>query len=212
MRTWLAAATLLVALDSIIAGAQEERANELAITLGRTFIGDQSVPNTGVTNNVVRFGRGLSLAVAYARQLKKLSSTSFTVELPVVVDTDEDLTYGANQVPLQYRSFFVSPSGRLNILPDSVVTPWVSFGGGLGHFQASKQLLVGGTNPGPRVKTTGVMQVGLGFDVHMHWKYPNLRPRVEFRDNWSGEPPITVVTGTTRCHNYYIGGGLVYGF
>ena len=176
MRTWMAAATLLVALDGAIAGALQKPTNEIAITLGPTFISNQSVPNTSVTNNLVLFGRGLSLAVAYARQLKKFSSASFALELPLVFDMDEDLTYGANQVPLQYRSFFISPAGRLNFVPDSVVSPWVSFGGGLGHIQASKELLFGGTNPGPRVKTTGVMAVGLGFDAHVRWKYPNLRP------------------------------------
>lgn len=139
------------------------------------------MPNTNVGNNVVRSGRGLTLAFAYARQLKKYSSTSFAVELPVVFDSDEDLTYGANQVPLQYRSIFVSPAARLTFLPDYVVSPWVSFGGGMAHFQASKQLLFGGTNPGPRVKTTGAMEIG--FDIHVHWKYPNIKPRVEFRDN-----------------------------
>ena len=76
---------------------------------------------------------------------------------------------------------------------------------------ASKNLLFGGTNSGPRINTTGVLQGGVGMDVRL----PGLRStrfRVEARDDWSGEPPINVNTGKTRQHNYYVGGGLVFHF
>ncbi|MBV9180790.1 MAG: hypothetical protein JO356_05710 [Acidobacteria bacterium] len=212
MRRLLAAAMLLVAFDSSMAEAPEEPANQIAFTLGRTFIGNQSVANTSVGNNVVRAGRGLSFDFAYARQLKRLSFGSLALELPVVFDPDEDLSYGANQVPLQYSSFFVSPSARLNLAPDPVISPWLSFGGGLAHFQGSKELLFGGTNPGPRVNMSSALQFGAGFDLHVPWKYSRARLRVEFRDNWTGEPPLRVITGSNRQHNYYIGGGIVYGF
>jgi hypothetical protein len=53
----------------------------------------------------------------------------------------------------------------VRFFPDVNFSPWVSFGGGLGHFQASNQLLFFGKNAGNRGQTTGVLQGGAGLDV-----------------------------------------------
>src|SRR5262249_15803603 len=153
----LLATALFVFLWALTAWSQEPK-NELAGTIGRTFIGNQTPPGTTPPNNVVHFGHGTSFAINYARHLRKYWWGQLVAEVPVVFNPDEDLNYGTNQIPREYSSFFVTPAARVNFIPDLSISPWVSFGGGLGHFQASKNLLYFGSNPGPRVKTTGVLQ------------------------------------------------------
>jgi hypothetical protein len=212
MRKFLAATLILLAAVSTLAAAQEkESLNEVAVTIGRTFISDQGVPGTSFFDNTVHFGEGLSFEADYARTLKRYSWGSLAAEVPIIINPDEDLNYGVNQVPEGYSSIFITPAARVTLIPSLAVSPWFSFGGGIGHFIASKDLLFGGTNPGPRINTTGVLQGGVGMDIRL----PGLRKtrfRVEARDDWSGEPPINVDTGKTRQHNYYVGGGLVFHF
>jgi hypothetical protein len=215
MRKFFAAGLMLLAAGSTIAAAQESQSqgskNDIAVTIGRTFISDQTVPNTSFFDNTVHFGRGLSFEADYARKLRHYFWGNLAAEIPVIYNPDEDLNYGINQTPKGYQSIFITPAARVTLIPDLAVSPWFSFGGGLGHFIASKDLQYGGVNPGPRIKTTGVVEAGVGMDV----RFPGLhtaRFRFEARDDWSGVPPINVDTGKTRQHNYYVGGGLVFHF
>jgi len=208
----LSAAALLLAAASIIAAAQDQPKNEIAVTIGRTFISDQKVPNTNFFNNTVHSGKGLSFSGNYARRLQNFRWGAVSIEVPVIINPDEDLNYGQNQVPIQYSSIFVTPAARVTFFHDLAFSPFFSFGGGLGHFVASKDLVFGGPNPGHRIKTTGALHGGIGFDLHLPGKLHGLVFRFEARDNWSGVPPINVNTGRTRQHNYYVGGGLVFAF
>ncbi len=210
MRNFFAATLLLLVAGSTIAAAQEQK-NEIAGTIGRTFISDQSPPNTNFFDNTVHSGKGTSFEINYARKFRSYRWGDLSFEVPAIFNPDEDLNYGLNQVPKQYSSVFITPSARVNLIPDVAFSPWVSFGGGIGHFVASKDLVVFGTNTGHRIKTTGVLQGGVGMDVRLP-KLQSFRFRVEARDDWSGVPPINVDTGKTRQHNYYVGGGIVYRF
>lgn len=211
MRSLFVAALVLLAVGGTIASAQEtETKNEVAGTIGRTFISDQGVP-VNIFDNTVHFGKGLTFEGTYARTFKRYSWGNLAAELPVRYNPDVDLNYGTNQIPQGYSSIFVTPAARLSLIPNLAVSPWVSFGGGVGHFVASKNLQYFNSNPGPRIKTTGVLQGGVGMDV----RFPHLqstRFRFEARDDWSGVPPINVNTGKTRQHNYYVGGGMVFHF
>lgn len=215
MRRFFVAALMLLAAGSMVAAAQEstgeEPKQEVAGTIGRTFISDQGVPGTSFFDNTVHFGKGLSFEGDYAWTFKRYSWASLAAEVPIIFNPDEDLNYGTNQIPNQYSSIFITPAARLTLIPNLAISPWFSFGGGIGHFVASKNLQYYNTNPGPRINTTGVLQGGVGMDVRL----PGLRStrfRVEARDDWSGVPPINVNTGKTRQHNYYVGGGLVFHF
>jgi opacity protein-like surface antigen len=211
MRNFLVAALLLLAAGSTIAAAQENASqNEVAGTIGRTFISDQGT-SANIFDNTVHFGKGLSFEAAYARTLRRYFWGDLAVEIPVIFNADEDLNYGTDQTPEQYSSTFITPSARVTLIPNLAISPWFSFGGGLGHFVASKDLQYYNTNPGPRIKTTSALQGAVGMDVRI----PNLKKtrfRVEARDDWSGVPQINVNTGKTRQHNYYVGGGLVFHF
>jgi hypothetical protein len=208
------AACLLLLAASLAFAQDQQPKNEIAIGVGRTFVSDQGVPNTNFFDNTVHSGKGLSFNFLYARQLKffKWADSAVGIELPVIYNPDEDLNFGQDVVPKQYSSLFATPAVRVSFARTFLVSPWVSLGGGIGYFAASKDLVFFGPNPGPRIKTTGVLHGGIGFDIPLPRKLHDVLFRFEARDNWSGEPPINVNTGHTREHNYYVGGGAVFRF
>jgi len=203
---------ILLVLVAAVSAAQDEKKNELAATIGRTFISDQTVPNTSFFDHTVHSGKGLSFDFSYVRVLRRYRWGSLSAEVPFLWNPDEDLNYGLNEVPVQYSSMFLTPAARARFLEDLAFHPWVSFGGGVGRFVASKDLVFFGSNPGHRIKTTGVLDGAVGLDVPLGRKFQNAIFRFEARDNWSGVPPINVDTGKTRQHNLYVGGGVVFAF
>jgi hypothetical protein len=68
MRKFLAVWTVL-AICGVVALAQEPK-NELAGTVGRMFISDQTPPNTNFFDNTLHFGKGTSFEIDYARRLR----------------------------------------------------------------------------------------------------------------------------------------------
>lgn len=213
MRVLCAAACLLAACAAVAAQEQDApRNNEVGVIIGRTFVSSQTVPNTNFAQNKVLSGKGLTFDFDYAHRLHNFNWGSIAAELPIIYNTDEDLNYGQNVIPQDYTSIFVTPAARVSFLPDLAFSPWVSLGGGFGHFESSKDLVFFGAYTGPRVKNTGVLHTGIGLDIRMPWWQRFLRFRVEARDNWSGVPAINLDTGRTRQHNYYLGGGVVYRF
>jgi hypothetical protein len=192
------------------AAAQEEK-NELTGILGRTFISDQGLHglNAPALNPFIRSGKGLSFEINYARTLLVTPVFSVAAEVPVVFNLDQDIGSGGDVVPTGYRQIFVTPSARLNLFPATAVSPWVSLGGGFGHFSEDKTLIFGGTNPGGS-STTGVLQGGIGLDVRV-WHRFSIRGQV--RDFWSGTPNFPLAdTGKTRQHNFFVGGGVLWHF
>ena len=209
MRKLVIAALLLFA-GAMTAVAQEEK-NELAGTIGKSIIGDQVTPDTSTPFHTVHFGHGVTFNVNYSRRLRKYFWGELSAEVPVIVNFDEDLNYGTNQIPKEYSSYFITPAARVNFIPDLMVSPWLSFGGGFGIFHASDKLLYFNSNTGDRTKVTGVLQGGIGLDVRLP-RFHTLLFRFEARDDWSGVPPLNIDTGRTRQHNYYIGAGAVVRF
>jgi len=202
------AALLVVLVLSIVATAQSK--NELAGTIGRTFIPDQTVPGTNFFDNVIHQGKGLTLEVDYARHIWGNGSfLQVSLEVPFLINPDVDLNYGINTIPEGYSSYFVTPGARLNVFADTAVSPWVSFGGGFGHFKESDTLIFGGKNPGSTGTTTGVYQFGGGLDVRV---WHSLGVRGEVRDFSSGLPQLNVATSNSRQRNLYVGGGIVWHF
>jgi len=201
----------VVAVCTFVAqGAAQE--NELSGIIGRTFTSDQSILGAPAYDPDLRFSNGLSFEINYARRLMGLGRGFFslTVEVPFVVNPDQDLHAAPpNRIPEKYASFFVTPALRLSAFPDHGVSPWVSFGSGFGHFAASSTLLFGGNNPGTTGTNTGVIQAGLGLDVKI---FHGFSLRGEGRDFWSGVPQLNVNTGKSRQHNIFAGLGIVWHF
>jgi hypothetical protein len=199
------AALVTVAILTASGFAQK---NELSGIIGRTFISDQGVKGSNLFNNDVHFGKGLTFGVNYGRHIWGEGFTRLTFEVPAIFDLDEDLNYAANSVPSSYQAYFVTPSLRANIFATTAISPWISAGGGFGHFRPADHLEFGGTS-GAKSSTTGVMQIGVGLDVRLKARFSL---RGEARDFWSGAPNILVDTGKSRQHNYLVGGGVVWRF
>jgi len=100
MRKFLIAA-LLLPVGAIAVLAQEQK-NELAGTIGRTIISDQTTPDLSTPFNTVHFGHGTSFNINYARRLRSYRWGDLSTEVPVILNPDEDLNYGTNQIPKEY--------------------------------------------------------------------------------------------------------------
>jgi len=198
----------VVAVCTFVAQAAAQK-NELSGILGRTFVSDQGIQGAPSNDPHLSFGNGWTFEVNYARRVADAGLFSLALEVPFVVDPDEDLHAAQNLIPKQYSSFFVTPAARLNAFPDLAVSPWVSFGGGFGHFSENSTLLFGGPNPGKTGTTTGVLQGGLGLDVRI---FGHFSLRGEAREFWSGVPQLNVNTGKSRQYNLFAGGGVVWHF
>lgn len=188
----------LLAIFTLAAQAAAQK-NELSGILGRTFISDQGIIGAPSYDPDLRFGKGLTFEVNYARRFVGTDLWSVALEVPFIGNPDEDAHTYANPV-LAYRSYFVTPSARLNVFPEVAVSPWVSLGGGFGHFSG---------NSGNTGNTTGLLQAGVGLDVKISSQF---RLRGEARDFWSGVPQLNVNTGKSRQHNILVGGGIVWRF
>jgi hypothetical protein len=198
--------TALVVISFLTASAFAQ-SHELEGMMGKTIISDQGVKNVNLFNNNLRFGKGWTFGANYGYRLRE-GFTRLTFEVPAVFNLDEDLNFAANSVPESYKSYFITPSIRANFFGQSGVSPWVSIGGGVGHFSPSSNLEFGGPSAA-KGNTTGVMQVGFGLEVRLKQK---LLLRGGVRDFWSGAPNLNVDTGKSRQHNYWVGAGVVWRF
>ena len=198
----------LVAFSIFVEHAAAQK-NELSGIIGRTFVSNQGIPGAPSYDPELRFGKGLTFEINYARHVMGGEVLALALEVPFVVDPAQDLHTAQNLVPKQYSSYFVTPAARLNVFPRTAVSPWVSFGGGFGHFSESSTLVFGGTNPGKTGTTTSVLQAGLGLDVKL---YKNFSLRGEAREFWSGVSQLNVDTGKSRQYNLFAGGGIVWHF
>jgi len=209
-RLWVAV-VFVMSVFAISAIAQDGH-NEIGGFVGRTFISDQGITGATFLDPTIHSGKGLTVEGEFAHRFIVTPIFSVAAEGVVAYNPDEDLnggSYGNAVVPTQYKQLFVTPAVRVNLFPTTAVSPWVSIGGGFGHFSQSSTLVYGGTNPGKNT-TTGVLEGGVGLDVRV-WKALSLRGEV--RDFWSGEPDFPLApTGKTRQHNFFVGGGVFWRF
>ena len=150
-----------------IVGVAQDEKNEIGGAIGRIFISDQGIQNANYLDPTIHSGKGLSFEGEYARRILITPIFSVSGEVPVLFNLDEDLnagSYGNAVVPSDYQQIFVTPAVRLNLFPTTAFSPWVSFGGGFGHFSENNNLDYGGTNPG-KATNGGVIQGGFGLDV-----------------------------------------------
>jgi hypothetical protein len=209
-RLWIAVLTVATTL-SVSATAQDEK-NEIGGMIGRTFISDQGITGASYPDPTIHFGKSLSYEGEYARRVFVTPLYSLSGEV-VFMDAHEIKlnggAYGFAVVPQTLKAYFLTPAVRANLFPTNAVSPWISLGGGVGHFSQSTMLDYGSTNPGK--PTTGfALQGGLGLDVKVWTK---LFIRGEVRDFWSGEPDFPLApTGKSRQHNYFVGGGAFWRF
>jgi len=196
---------ILVAPVLFLLSSALAQVNELSITAGRTFVGTQTVTSTGLP---IHFGNEESVAFNYGRLLKSHKVFGFYGEVPVAIYPRMDVNTNFGTSPKDIGGLFVTPSLRVNIFSGDSVTPWVSAGGGYGHFRVAPVTLYENPNPGSATNT-GVIQFGAGLDA---WFWHRWGARLEARDFYSGIPDYNVDTGRSRQHNYYVGVGVVHRF
>ena len=195
---------VLLAACTLVPHASAQQ-NELSGLLGRTFISDQGIIGGTFFDNNVHFGNGLTFEANYARRVLGAGIASVSVEVPFVFNWDQELRSDAVEIPKSLKMYFLTPSARLNIFSESAVSPWVSFGGGFGHFSGGSTLSGVPTDS----TTTGALQAGVGLDVRV---FHSFSVRGEARDFWSGVPQLNVDTGKSRQHNYFVAAGIVWRF
>jgi hypothetical protein len=195
----------LLAASTFAPRVSAQTKNELEGLLGRTFISDQGIRGATFFDNNVHFGNGLTFEANYARRVLGAGIASVSVEVPFVFNWDQELRSDAVEIPKSLKMYFLTPSARLNIFSESAVSPWVSFGGGFGHFSGGSTLSGVPTDS----TTTGALQAGVGLDVRV---FHSFSVRGEARDFWSGVPQLNVDTGKSRQHNYFVAAGIVWRF
>jgi hypothetical protein len=211
-RRRLGIAVLSVVIMLAVSAVAQDEKNEVGGLIGRIFISDQGIQNATYFDPIIHSGKGLTVEGEYARRLLVTPIWSLSGEALVVYNPDEKLNagdYGNSVVPSKYSQLFFTPAARVNLFPTTAVSPWVSFGGGFGHFSEGSTLVYGGANPG-KSTTSGVLEAGAGLDVKV-WR--KLSIRLDVRDVWSGEPDFPLApTGKSRQHNYFVGGGAFWRF
>jgi hypothetical protein len=199
----------VLAVGTIIVAAAAAQRNEVGGSIGRTFISDQGVAGSGLPDSSIHFGHGLTFEANYGRRLVDADVFGITFEIPAVIDPSQKLHFGGFNAPRSFASYFVTPSARVNLFPSGSFSPWISVGGGVGHFTLSSRLESGQPNPNKSGTTTGAVQLGLGLDVKI---IHSLYLRGEAREFYSGEPQLNVNTGKSRYYNLFAGAGLAWRF
>ena len=86
----------LVTVCMLVVHATAQK-NELSGLLGRTFISDQGIIGGTFFDNNVHFGNGLTFEANYAHRVLGPGFASLSLEVPVVVNWDEDLNSPARK-------------------------------------------------------------------------------------------------------------------
>lgn len=199
---------VLAAVTILVASAVAQRSNEVAGTVGRSIISDESV--AGFTNSNIHFGAGLTYGANFSHRFLGMGIASLSVEIPFIYDPQTKVQFGSSDsVPKDFKAYFLTPAARVNLFPRTAFSPWVSVGGGFARFTPNATLEFNGTpNPNPGSTTGAVFEVGGGIDVRFaeHFKV-----RGEIRDFNSAEPPINL-NQSNRYSHIYAGLGLVFAF
>jgi hypothetical protein len=215
---WLLVGLFLVSVVASVCAQNQEssvwdKKNEVAILVERDFASGHAITSPPIppplTDNRVNIGRGIAFQGNYGRRLRTGELAAFTFEVPVVYLPDQDLLSSNDNVPEGYKALFVTPGIRVNLFPNTLLSPWVSAGGGFGHFSTSKTGVFNVLRVPGKGSSTSIFEYGFGLDVKI---WHSLKFRSEIRDFYSGVPNLNVNQGRTRMHNFTGGAGIVLVF
>jgi hypothetical protein len=143
------------------------------------------------------------------RVLNLNKSIALALEIPAAGLTSQNLKLPSTPAfANQMSAIFVTPSLRVKVAPDAVVSPWVSAGGGWARYTVDPEIT---TNK-------GAVQYGGGLDFRIGLQRLGLR--AEARDFVTGDPNFNLVSGPfigatqggLHRHNLMVGGGVVVRF
>ena len=179
--------------------------NEVALTFGSTI--SPAAEGNGFCEacpvqpppGPVHVGTGFAWQATFSRRVADFRLASLSLELPVAGTPSRS---EGSFLSSSYSSTFFTPAAQLRLLPNSRLSPFASFGGGMARFAG------GGTSG-----TTGALQFGGGVDFRTPLSHFALR--AEGRDFVSGRPssliPLNNITANHIQH-VFVGGGIVLKF
>ena len=199
-----------VTLAFVLGHAQDNRKNELGLLLGATVTPE--LQTVAPAQGSLQIGSGITLQMAYARQLRSSRSFSFYFEVPALAVPLQKIMASNGTVPRNYDSFFVTPGVRVKLIPSGRMSPWFSTGGGYALFDESAGRIDGSHNA-TRGTSGGAVQFGGGVDLRSPLKvlFP-IGFRLELRDLYTSKPTYNLSTGGAFQHNVVFSAGLVVHF
>ena len=209
--------------------------NEISLVLGATFSPDTTAalrassiivecPTCPPIHDQARVATKFSFEALYGRRILHSPVASLYLELPVVFVPSRGVrpfplvtvavfppppTFVIT-VPHDFSSVFVTPSVKVKLLPEAVVAPFISAGGGIAHFSSTARESGFFNHSSTTSNTTGALHVGVGVDFKT--PLPHLGVRAEVRDFWTERPDFSLETSLNHHHNVFAGGGIVFHF
>ncbi|HEX2330416.1 MAG TPA: hypothetical protein VHN74_16955 [Candidatus Angelobacter sp.] len=179
--------------------------NELALVAGGKI-----TPTVGstATGNQTDFSTSFAFEANYAAQLVHVPFVALHLEFPFVASPSTDITSSNAVAVKSYNSIFFTPSLRLKFVPGSPISPWISAGGGISHFNPGSTTQAG-TSVNTASTTKSAVQGGAGLDFHI--PMVPIALRFEARDFYTGIPNLNTLDIKVR-HNILVGGGVVLRF
>jgi len=195
--------TLVFAVAFLLSFPALAQKNEAAVTLGGIFTvgakGNSTCEAIIIcpTNVDVTLAPSFALNGSFAHRVADFKAAALFVELPLVANPSRS---GGGFLGSSFSTLFFTPSLRVQFAPSASISPFLSAGGGFGHFS------------GLGSDTRWATQLGGGLDFKTG--LPHLGFRVEARDFINGTPSIGALDRITAGHmqQIYAGGGLVIKF
>lgn len=196
-------AGLLVLMGAACGYAQS---NDLAVSFGATFSPSvkgqpicEAIPVCPANPVDHPVEQGFSLVGAYSHRLINVGAASLHLELPAMFAPSRKADTALFNP--DFSSFFFTPSLKLELLPGSGISPFVSAGGGFAHFHETSTS-----------DTRAAFQVGGGLDFKT--RLPLLGFRLEVRDFITGRPgtPSFTTVSSDHLQSIFVGGGITLHF
>ena len=177
--------------------------NEAGITFGGMFtVGAKGTPICEAilvcpTNVNIDLAPSFALNGSFAHRIADFKAAAVWLELPLLANPSRGQ---GSFISDNFSTIFFTPSLRFQFAPSASISPFLSGGGGFGHFS------------GLGSDTQWATQFGGGLDFKT--RLPHLGFRVEVRDFINGRPSIGELSNITAGHmqQIYTGGGVVLKF
>ena len=196
--------TMLAGLFICICLTATAQKNQFSVDVGVKIT--PQVGSNGSFNGITKADNSLAFEVNYAREITSFSGASVQLEFPYIYALQSNMKSLNLFTASGYKSMFLTPSLKLQIVPKHFLSPWISAGAGAAHFSTTKTA-INGTAIGNNSTTKGAFQFGGGVDI----KVRKITLRAEMRDLYTG-PPNLVVSGIKIHNNIVAAGGVVFNF
>lgn len=199
--------TILLLLGAV-AGAQDDKKNEIGLLLGIEFVPDNAL--AAAPGGAVTFGKSEVFQVNYARRIVSGDKAALWLEFPAAAGPSHRIRTANPATPVSVATFYLTPSFRVNFAPKKAVSPWLSAGGGYSLFETSETYANGAKNTN-RLTNTAALQFGGGLDVRTPYRVlVPLNFRFEARDFYSFEAQtINAALKNGGQHGVILSGGLL---